>query len=406
MNKKISLGAAIAYMAIVAALTISITMMFSMRLFSDKVHSVNEREAMYDKLAEIDQYTRQHFFGTIDEAKLMDNIAKGYVAGLGDAYARYLDANEYTRLTMEYDRKNVGVGFLLEPDLNGYLVVKEVYPNSPAQSAGIQTGDLVVKINNDDVSFDNVKTIKNNIIGEAGTKVSLVVRRGTDDTAMELTRRYVEIPVVSSKRIGDAGYIRIKEFTDLTPEQFNKQLDKLISDGVTGLIIDVRNNNGGTVKSVAKVLDRLLPAGDIVSAEYNDGKTEVLEVSDAIEISLPMVVLANEKTISAAELFAQAIKDYNKGKVVGTTTFGKGLMQTIYQLTDGSAIEITIGKYNPPKSPNFNGIGVKPDFEVKLTADQEKVFEFLNDTTDLQLKKAQEVLAAAVKSNSDTNGSA
>lgn len=156
-------------------------------------------------------------------------------------------------------------------------------------------------------------------------------------------------------------------------------------------------NPGGTIDSVVDMLDTLLPEGDLVSATYHDGHTEVLGTSDADEVNLPMVVITNENTASAAELFAQAIKDYNKGRTVGTQTYGKGVMQTIYPLSDGGALSITVAKYNPPKSENFDGVGVKPDYAVQLTAEQQRNFYELDEETDPQLKKALELAEAVIK---------
>ena len=170
-----------------------------------------------------------------------------------------------------------------------------------------------------------------------------------------------------------------------------------MDNGVQALVFDVRNNPGGTIDSVVAMLDRLLPEGDLVSATYHDGHTEILGTSDAQEINLPMVVLTNDQTASAAELFAQAIKDYNKGRTVGTQTYGKGVMQTIYPLSDGGALSITVAKYNPPKSANFDGVGVRPDYEVQLSAEQQRNFYDLDANTDPQLRKALELAEAVIK---------
>lgn len=180
------------------------------------------------------------------------------------------------------------------------------------------------------------------------------------------------------------------------PSQFNRAIDDVIQQGALGIVFDVRSNPGGTIDSVSQVLDRLLPEGDIVSATYRDGTTEVLAVSDAQQLEMPMAVVVNEETASAAELFAQALWDYEKAKTVGVTTYGKGLMQTIYRLDDGSALDITVAKYNPPKSPNFDGVGVIPDYEVELTQEQKLMQDQLDQDTDPQLRKAQEVVNALI----------
>lgn len=395
MNKRISLGAAIAFMAIIAAVTFAITMVYSMMSFDDMVNHLREREAMYSKLAEIDRYVRQNYNGKIDEDYLMDQLAGGYLKGTGDAHALYLSAEEYSRVQDLQNGKIVGIGIAYEKDQSGYIRVKEIYTGSPAAEA-MQVEDRIIQIDGVDITAENYDQSAAQIRGEPGTKIALIVRRGTEDIPLELTRRYVEAPTVYSSNADGVGYIKITEFGDYTPEQFDKHLFRLMDAGVQALVFDVRGNPGGTVKSVAKVLDRLLPEGDIVSATFKDGRTEVLARSDAGEVSLPMVVLTNEKTASSAELFVQALKDYDKAKSVGTKTVGKGSMQTVYKLLDGSAIDITIAKYNPPKSPNFDKIGIRPDYEVKLAADQTLPTGF-DPQNDAQLKKAMELAVASIK---------
>ncbi|MEG1849477.1 MAG: S41 family peptidase, partial [Oscillospiraceae bacterium] len=235
--------------------------------------------------------------------------------------------------------------------------------------------------------------------GEPGTNVTVLIRRGGTEKSLTITRRKVEVPSVYYRTIEKTGYVRIKEFNDNTPAQFDRAIERLTAEKVEALIFDLRGNPGGTMEGVAQILDTLLPEGPIVSATYKDSEPKVLHTSDAEEIDLPMVVLTNEKTASAAELFAQALKDYNKAKTVGTVTYGKGVMQTIYPLNDGSALDITVAYYNPPFSENFNGVGVKPDYEVKISAELEQELDRLDEYSDPQLKKAMEVVGATLKNN-------
>ncbi len=405
MNKKISLGASITIMIIVATVTFAITMVFAMNTFNDKVYNIKEREEMYAKVSEIDRIVRQNYNGEIDEQTLSDNIAAGYMRGIGDKYGMYITAENYAEMSESYNGKTVGIGVEAVQDASGYIRVLDVYTDSPAVTAGIKKGDYIVKINDIDVNTENYSAAIKELNGKEGDKVSLVIRRESEDIQLELTLRSMEIPTAVGRMLdNNIGYIQIKKFDEATPTQFNRELDKLMSQGAQAIVFDVRGNPGGTITSVTKILDRLLPQGDIVSATYKDGTTEVLANSDAQEISLPMFVLTNSQTASAAELFAQAIKDYNKGVTVGTLTYGKGLMQTIYKLSDGSAIDVTIAKYNPPKSENFDGVGVKPDYEVKLTPDQEKKFYDLTDTTDPQIVKATELAVAAMRAESGETG--
>lgn len=403
MNKKISIGTAIALMLIMIAATFSITMVYSAGIFSDKMHDIKEREAIYSKLSEIDNLVRANYLNDINKENLMDAIAQGYVSGLSDNYGYYMTAEKYKEKMQTTDGNIANIGAVVAQDASGYMVITEIIDGSPAKDAGLQVHDLIIKVDDIDVKSENYEECVKALSNEPGTVVKLGIRRDTTDETFELTRRIIEEPTVISKTIDNFGYIKITSFENATPSQFNKALDSLLDKNIGGIIFDVRNNLGGTINSVASILDRLLPEGPIVSATYKDGTTELLKSSDEIELNLPMVVITNSKSASASELFTQALKDYNKAKSVGNLTFGKGLMQTVYQLSDGSALEITVARYNPPKSPNFDGVGVKPDFEVSLPQDLEKTPEMLNDENDVQLKKAISVLSSSI--NLETSSS-
>ncbi len=308
MNKKISLGAAIAFMLIVAAATFSMSMLYAMSTFNEKVYSVKERESTYSKIAEIDSYVRQNYIGSITETRLTDATAEGFLAGTGDPYAKYYDASNYARLLDDYSNKSVQIGIVTTMDESGYIRILEVYPDSPAQAVGLEVDDLIVNIDETDVSKDNYTEAVGMLRGEPGTKMTIVLRKGVEDTTLEITRRFVEVPSVNSSLLDNyIGLVTFKEFNDNTPDQFNKQVNSLIDQGAAGLIFDVRGVNTGTLRSVAQVLDKLLPEGVIVSSTNKNGETTVLETSDAREVALPMQVLVNEKTSGEAELFAQAL---------------------------------------------------------------------------------------------------
>lgn len=393
MNKKISLGAALALMFVITAVTFSITMVFSREAFSTTVTNISQRESMYDKLSEIDSYVRKNYNGTIDENNLNDYLAAGYVAGLSDRYATYYTASDYAKKQQDNAGTLVGIGIRILKSESGFIQINEVYPDSPASEAGMKAGDLIVKVNDVDVTAETYDTALSEIEGKAGTKLSLVVRSDNKDREIsEITRRVVVTPTVYSRMINNAGYIKITDFNENTYDQFKKAVENLIgSQGAEVLIFDLRNNTGGLLDPAIKMLDMLLPEGTIATATYRNGSTEVLGTSDANCVNKPMVVLANENTASAAELFTQALRDYGVAKSVGTQTYGKGVMQVTHSLKDGSAIRITVAQYNPPKSPNYDGIGIKPDYEVSLTEEQQKNFDSLDETTDPQLMKALEI---------------
>lgn len=402
MSKKISLGAAIAFTVIVITATITMTWLFARRSFDETAYNLSEREAMYSKLAEVDDYVRQNYTGAIEEGELVNQLVTGYLNGTGDAYARYYDAAAYARLKQSYNDQRVQIGIVPRMDESGYIVVDEVYPDSPAQAAGLQEGDLIVRIDETDITAENYSEAVSMLYGAAGTKMNIVVRRGVEDSTLpDMTRRFVEVPSVYSSMLeNQIGLVVIKDFADNTPDQFTKQVDRLIDEGAQGLVFDVRGvsiTSSGTsaLDSVAEALDKLLPSGVLASTVDKTGRVENTKISDAREVTLPMAVLINEKTSGESELFAAVIRDYNKGKLIGQKTAGKGTMQRIFPLTDGSAVEITTAVYNPPTSPSFDGEGVRPDFEVKMNDDSMPG----NLLTDPQLQKAVDSIIATIRMN-------
>lgn len=394
MNKKVSLGAAICFMAIAAAITFTITMSFAKNIFNSKIANVDERANVYEKLAEIDQIVRNNALEDIDEDALMNAIADGYMAGLNDDYAYYMDQDEYQNYQMDNAGELIGIGITVSLDESGYILVNDVTPDSPAAIAGIQAGDLIVRIDDTDVLSVGYNEATAMVRGEEGTRVNITVRRNQEELTLEAVRTKITTTSVSYRMIGENGYIKITGFDATTPDDFKAAVSDLQSQGATGLIFDVRNNPGGLLDGVAKVLDFLLPEGDIVSVTDSKGNTEVLYESDENSVDMPMVVLVDGNTASAAELFSAALRDYNKAELVGVNTFGKGIMQTAYSLSDGSAINLTTHYYNPPSGVNFHGVGLKPDYEVNLTPDQQLSLSELSDEEDAQLQKAISVLDA------------
>jgi len=392
MNKKVSLGAAIAMMFLVAAITFSITYDAVTRQVNSRIVDLRERESAQAKYAEIDREVRANYYGTIDETQLLDSVARGYLAGIGDQYATYYDAKTYEKILRSQENTVADIGAVLRVGPDGYLVVEEVYPDSPAAAVGIKPGDQIIKIDDVDLTPENSAKMKDSVQGEQGTRITLTIRSDNVDRTEELTRRVVVVPSVTSRMLGDSmvGYLIITEFNANTSDQFKREVDRLINQGAQSLIFDVRDNKGGLLSAATRILDRLLPAGPIVSSMDREGNINVLATSDATEIDLPMVVLINSGTASSAEVFAQALKDYGKARVVGTTSTGKGVMQTLIRLSDGSAIEITTATLVTPRGETFNGVGVRPDYEVAM----DTPWKGLGEELDSQLKKAMEVAVA------------
>ena len=290
MSKKIlSLGVALALMLVTAALTFSITMVYSQTQFNQRVYNIKEREAMYSKIAEVDNLIRQNYIGAIDEQKLQDNIAAAFVEGVGDRYGQYLTAETYANYLSSNEGVMVGIGVTVKQADSGYIQVVSVNPNTPAEEAGILPDDLIIQVDDLAVTQDNYSEAVDKVSGEEGTTVTLIIRRGAEDMApLSITRKRIDLTTVTYKMIADnVGYIAITGFNANTVSQFNTALDTVMSQGAEGLVFDVRNNPGGTVSSVSKILDRLVPEGPIVSAKYKDGTVEVLATSDATEINLP-----------------------------------------------------------------------------------------------------------------------
>ena len=405
MNKKISLGVAFALMFIVATVTFTTTVMYTRNKFNQTVSNITQREAMYDKLAEIDTYVRNNYIGSIDEDLLMDSIASGYLSGIEDRYGSYYTVEQYEQITANTEGKIVGIGITASRTENGYILVEEVYPDSPAAAAQIVAGEMIIKVNDIDLTPETYSDAISEIGGQAGTTLSLVVRNGSEDREItEITRRKVQKPTVYSNSFDEVGYVRITEFNGTTYDQFKTAVETLLNGGVTSLVFDVRDNGGGTLDAVVKVLDMLLPEGDLATSVDKSGNVEVIGTSDASHIDVPMAVLTNGNTASAAELFTQALRDYEAAKSVGSKTYGKGTMQVYHKLKDGSAIKITTNKYNPPLSQNYDGVGIIPDYEVNIEMEEILNADAISPEMDPQLAAAVEYLTTGtVTVNSEIN---
>lgn len=383
MNKKISLGLAISLIAIASAVTFIMTSFFSLQSFNEKVVDVNEKAKKYNSLQLLDTYIRDNYYGEINEADLNDGILRGYVDGLGDPYSRYLSEEEYIDEQSENAGEVIGLGLTLAEDESGYIRIDNVLENSPASDVGIMAGDAIIRIDGIDVietGFNNaVETLK----GSEGTSVKLTIRRDGIDIDYDFTRRSIEVKSVSGRLIdGYVGYIKIDSFKENTSEQFIEILQRLTSNGAEALVFDLRDNSGGLVTALEECLDPLLPEGVIATAEYKDGHTETLVYSDSSELDMPMVVIVNNETASAAELFAAALRDFGKAKLIGEQTHGKGVMQSTTEFESGGAVVLTVAEYRTAKSECYDGIGLSPDYPIQN--------EF--DGVDSQLDKALEII--------------
>ena len=392
MNKKISLGAAISFMVVVVAITFCITMIFSLNRFNSKIVNIKEKDDINNKITQLDRIVAQSYAGEVDHDKLINAIARGYVSGIGDPYAMYYTAKELNLHNQTIKGIIMGIGINSQRDDSGYILVTKVYNNSPAASSGMHVGDLIISIDGQDIKAIDYSAAVEMLKGEAGTSVKLTYRRDTQDISAELFRKKIDIPSIEYSTIGTTAYMKISTFSDKTPAEFQSAYGQAIKDGMITMIIDIRGNSSSEYLQAAKVLDRILPVGNLGFEKSREGTVKPLAVSDADEISMPISVIVNSTTAGAGELFAACLQEAGKVKIVGTTTMGKGVIQQIFPLSDGSAVELTTSYVLTPQRKEINLVGIKPDFEVKLTAAQEKTAYLLDQNTDPQIKKALEVL--------------
>ncbi|MCD7730962.1 MAG: S41 family peptidase [Oscillospiraceae bacterium] len=401
MNKKISLGIAIGVMALIAAATFIITYNYSMKVFNETVKNVSEKEEVYTRLSELDKYVRANYVGDIDEQALMDSIMEGYVEGLGDRYAVYYDAEEYAELLRKDAGIKVGLGITWEKEESGYIKITSVTEGSGADTAGLVAGDIITAVNNTDViAYENGYDEAASLLScEEGTKVKLHIKRVNDEGlseffSVELTSEKTEIISVTGRLIDNVGYVKITTFNEKTANQLKSTLTSLIEDGAESLIFDLRGNLGGLIDSLGESLDCILGDCDVVTAQFIDHEEVVVKTTEAEKISMPMAVLVNSTTASCSELFAFALRDEANAQVVGTTTYGKGVMQYTHKLTGGAAVRVTVATLQTEQSGDYNGVGLKPQFEVSLPSDVD--LSLLSDeeqlTQDTQLIKAIEVV--------------
>lgn len=339
-----------------------------------------------NKLEELNDYIEKYYLFDYEEENIEDGIYKGMMAGLGDVYTGYYTPEEYADFMESTNGNYSGIGAMLQQDYTtGIITVVKVFAGSPAEEAGMLADDILYKVKGEEVTGQDLSLVVTDLKGEEGTTVDFSVLRGTDVIDMTATRRHIEVPTVEWKML-DAriGYIAISEFDDVTDDQFMDALDDLQRQGMTDLVIDLRDNGGGLVDVTCAILDRLLPEGMIVYTEDKNGNREEMRSDAENYYNGGMAVLVNGSSASASEIFAGAIKDYGVGTLVGTQTFGKGIVQNLFPLSDGSAVKITVSRYFTPAGNNIHGVGIEPDIIVEKEKDSDQ---------DDQLQKAIEVLS-------------
>ncbi len=368
------------------------------------------------KLMLLKQKVDQDFYFEEDTDSMEEGIYAGMMAGLGDPYSCYYTAEQYEELMVDTQGVYCGIGAMISQNLEtNVMTIIRVFEGSPAAEGGLLAGDMISKVDGRDVTQEELDIVVNNYVkGEENTEVTLTVFRPSvnDYLDITMTRKNVEVPTVEHQMLtGDIGYVLITQFEMVTAQQFKDAVKDLESQGMKKLMIDLRSNPGGVVDSAVSIAAYMLPEGDILTTRYKNGQEDVYRtkdkklrvdssqeggfpqypVLDEDELDIPIAILVNENSASASEILAGAMKDYGRATLVGTTTFGKGIVQNLYPLKDGSAIKMTVAKYFTPSGYDLHEKGIEPDVEVELDAElAAKGYYTLEE--DNQVQKAIEVL--------------
>ena len=343
-----------------------------------------------NKISGLRELIDARYLGEVDDSELEEGLYKGLISGLEDPYSVYYDEEETKRLVEATEGEYDGIGAVLTQNMDtGIVTLVQIYEGSPAMEAGLKDDDILYKVGDMEVTGMDLTEVVSHIKGEKGTEVSLTVLRGENNEEVTVTavRNTIQAQTIEYEMKDDKiGYIAVSEFDLVTYAQYKDALTDLEGEGMKGLIVDLRNNPGGNLKTVCDMLDLMLPEGLIVYTEDKEGNREEMESDEESQFHLPMVVLMNGNSASASEIYAGAIQDYGIGKIVGTQSYGKGVVQQIFDLKDGTCVKLTIAEYFTPKGRNINGTGITPDVEVEYEKNEE------DPEADNQLDKAVEVL--------------
>ena len=340
------------------------------------------------KLNAIDSVLDSFYFEEVDDEKAKDSIYKAYLSSYGDKYTVYYTADEYKKLTETTNGTFSGIGAVCQISSEGGILLVDVYESGAGYKAGLRSGDRIIQVDGTDVTDMDLSSAVALVKGEKGTQVGLKIVRDGATSDYTVVRDEIEVQTVNYAITEDnIGYISVSQFENVTAKQFKAAIEDLKSEGAKGIIIDIRNNPGGLLTTVISMLKDILPNGLIVYTEDKDGNRKEYSDNDNEELDMPLAVLVNGNSASASEIFAGAIQDYGKGVIVGTQTFGKGIVQTVKPLTDGGAIKFTIAKYFTPKGQDIHGKGVTPDVVVEYDKDADE---------DTQISAALESVRAQI----------
>lgn len=324
------------------------------------------------KIEYLEKLIDQEYLGEVDNDEMAEGVYAGLVYGLGDVYSRYYTADEYAQETASTDGAYAGIGVSIQKNKNnGGVQIAECYEGGPGADAGLQTGDVITAINDTDVTDMELSDVVSLIRENKDKTIVLTVFRENEEKSREISVDVtdVELPSVFGEMLDKkTGYIQITQFTGVTPQQYKDMFAELKDKGMERLVIDLRDNPGGLLTSVCDILREILPEGLIVYTEDKDGNREEETCDGKNKLNMPLAVLVNENSASASEIFAGAVQDHGVGTIVGTTTYGKGVVQELRQLSDGSAVKLTVSNYYTPNGNSINKVGIKPDVEVKLAS--------------------------------------
>lgn len=350
----------------------------------DIANSLDTYKAILDK----------YYLDEINEEDLKEGAIRGYIEGVGDKYTEYISKEEMQEYMEDTKGNFVGIGiYMIQDKKSDKIMVVAPIKNSPAEKAGVQAGDLILAVDEQECTANDMNTISSKIKGEAGTTVKLKLQRGNETLELDIKRESVTVNPVESKMLeSNIGYIKFTSFDENTSEDFKKNFETLQKQGAKSLIIDLRNNGGGIVDEALKIADYIAEKDSVLLYEVDKENKEVVKKSEnAPIIKMPIILLTNENTASSSEILAGALKDLGKAKIVGVKTYGKGVIQEILTLPDGSGIKITTEKYLTPNKTEINKVGIEPDEKVELPEDLENVLE-IEEKDDTQLQKAIQML--------------
>ncbi len=396
-EKKIKVYKILMLVVLSVFITFMITSISLYTYFTKNPISVSAKSNNKDISNKLDKYREiidKYYLGEVDESKLEEGAIKGYIEGLDDPYTEYISKDDMDTYLDDTMGNFVGIGiYMIKNTKYDKIQVLSTIKGSPAENAGIQAGDLIVSVDGVEYKADDMTAVSNKIKGEEGTKVTVELLRGSENVKYELTRSKVKVNQVEGKVISDdIGYIKFTSFDETTAEDFKKQYQELAKKNIKSLIIDLRNNGGGIVDQALEIADYIADKDSVLLYEVDKNNKETVRKAktDPI-INMPIVILTNENTASASEILAGALKDLGKAKTVGTTTYGKGVIQQILKLNDGSGLKITIEEYQTPNKNKINKVGIEPDEKVELPDSVESIFT-IKESEDTQLQKAIDML--------------